>query len=147
MGASLNSGNSRSGRGRRNGYTQMSEINVTPMVDVMLVLLIIFMVAAPLLTAGVEVDLPESEAGAINAQVEPLEVFVTKSGKVMFQESEVAIDELAPKIGAILASKPDLPVYVKGDKDIDYGRIMQVMGKLNAGGITKVALVTDPNFN
>lgn len=146
MGAQLNA----SARGRssnRRRFAPMSEINVTPMVDVMLVLLIIFMVAAPLLTAGVEVNLPETAAGPITNNEEPLEVFVTKDGLIMFQETEIEMDSLVPKLKAILAAKPDLPVYVKGDREIDYGSVMRLMGKLNAGGITKIALVTDPDDN
>jgi biopolymer transport protein TolR len=144
MGASMNQSGGGRGRSRRRAFVPMSEINVTPMVDVMLVLLIIFMVAAPLLTAGVEVNLPESAAGPINANEEPLEVYITKSGDIKFQETDIKLTDLVAKISAVLDAKPGLPVYVKGDKDINYGRVMQVMGKLNAGGITKVALVTEP---
>ncbi len=129
-------------RGHRRSYTPMSEINVTPFVDVMLVLLIIFMVTAPLLTVGVPVDLPKTQANTINEPVEPLVITVDRAGKIYIQETEVAYDKLVPRLQAITRRKPDTRIYVRGDKDLAYGRVMQVMGRLNGAGFEKVALVT-----
>lgn len=129
-------------RGHRRSYTPMSEINVTPFVDVMLVLLIVFMVTAPLLTVGVPVDLPKTEATPINEEVEPLVVTVDKSGALFIQETEVGADQLVPRLQAITGRKPDTRIYVRGDKEIAYGTVMQVMGRLNRAGFSKVALVT-----
>jgi biopolymer transport protein TolR len=130
-------------RGHRRSYTPMSEINVTPFVDVMLVLLIVFMVTAPLLTVGVPVDLPKTQASAINEPVEPLVVTVDRDGKIYIQETEVPFDNLVTRLQAITETKPDTRIYVRGDKEIAYGRIMQVMGRLNGAGFSKVALVTN----
>ena len=131
-------------RHRRNPV--MSEINVTPMVDVMLVLLIIFMVSAPLLTVGVPIDLPQSQATSLDqADKEPLAISVGNGGKVFLQSSEVQIDELVPKLKAIAAARggSDERIYVRGDKTVDYGTVMKVMGRLSAAGFRKVALVTE----
>jgi biopolymer transport protein TolR len=130
-------------RGHRRSYTPMSEINVTPFVDVMLVLLIVFMVTAPLLTVGVPVDLPKTQASAINEPVEPLVVTVDRDGKIYIQETEVPFENLVTRLRAITESKPDTRIYVRGDKEIAYGRVMQVMGRLNGAGFSKVALVTN----
>ena len=143
MGASLGSSGGSGRRGRRGGYRPMSEINVTPFVDVMLVLLIVFMVAAPLLTAGVAVDLPESEARSLPGEDEPLAVSIDEAGRIYLQESEVNLDELVPRLLAVTERNPDLRIFVRGDRSIDYGRVMQVMGTINAAGFTKVALVTE----
>jgi biopolymer transport protein TolR len=135
-------------RGRRRGgrWSQnapMADINVTPMVDVMLVLLIVFMVAAPLLTVGVPVDLPQTAAKPIEDQTEPLTVTVKRDGQVFLQETKIEMDALVPKISAITQSNPDARIFVRGDRNISYGDIMQVMGLLNAAGFRKVALVTE----
>jgi biopolymer transport protein TolR len=138
-------GNGRNGASgyRRGGYRPMSEINVTPMVDVMLVLLIIFMVAAPLLTVGVPVDLPKTSAATINDQDEPLVISIDKEGKLFLQDTEVALESLVPRLNAITNNKPDTRVYVRGDRAIDYGRIMEVMGTVSAAGFSKVALIAE----
>jgi biopolymer transport protein TolR len=133
------------GQGRRRrwgGGEPMSEINVTPMVDVMLVLLIIFMVTAPLLTAGVEVDLPESSAAPLAGQDEPLSVSVDAEGRVYVQDKEVTLETLPQTLMAIAANKTDTRIFVRGDRSIDYGRVMQVMGTVTGAGFTKVSLVT-----
>jgi biopolymer transport protein TolR len=139
MGAAI--GPRRGGHSRK--FRPVAEINVTPMVDVMLVLLVIFMVTAPLLTAGVQVDLPRTDAAPIKGEDQPLSVTVDAHGKIYIQETEVQIDELVPRIQAITAQKPDTRIFVRGDKTIDYGRVMEVMGTLGAAGLSKVALVTE----
>ena len=145
MAASLNNGNGRRGKGRfaRGRYQPMAEINVTPFVDVMLVLLIIFMVAAPLLNVGVPVDLPKTEAKPITGQDEPLVVSVDAKGDIFLQDTKVGQDELLPRLRAISANKPDQRIFVRGDKAISYGRVMEVMGMINGAGFTKVALVAE----
>lgn len=142
MGASFNSGSGRRGHyGRRRSSAQMSEINVTPMVDVMLVLLVIFMVTAPLLTVGVEVDLPKTKAGEIHGQDEPLAVSIDKEGKLFVQDTAVELDGLAPLLMEISKNNMDIRIFVRGDEKIDYGTVMRVMGVLNGAGFTKVALI------
>ena len=121
----------------------MSEINVTPMVDVMLVLLVIFMVTAPLLTVGVKVDLPKSKASLLREQVEPLAITVDASGRIFLQDTEVELSALAPRLVAITGANPDVRIYVRGDKSISYGRVMEVMGTVNEAGFSKVALITE----
>jgi len=139
------SGQSRArARRRRSHLRPMSEINVTPMVDVMLVLLIIFMVAAPLLTVGVPVELPKSAAGALPSSIEePLTVTISATGAVQIQTTEVARDELVTRLRAIAAERSSERVYLRADASVPYGSVMQVMGALNAGGFSDVALVTD----
>jgi biopolymer transport protein TolR len=132
------------GRGGRRRYHKMAEINVTPLVDVMLVLLIIFMVAAPLLTVGVPVDLPQTRGPALPQDDKPLSVSIDASGKIFLQETEVGLDELVPRLMAIAKERPETRIYVRGDKGIDYGRVMEVMGTINAAGFSKVALVAEP---
>ena len=134
------------GGGRRYGRRstrQMSDINVTPMVDVMLVLLVIFMVAAPLLTVGVQVDLPKSKAEALPGQDEPLAVTVSAEGQIYLQDTEVTLENLGPRLIAITNNNPEARIFVRGDRAIAYGRVMEVMGTVNAAGFTKVALVTE----
>ena len=133
---------SRGGRGRRR-YRPLSELNVTPMVDVMLVLLIVFMVTAPLLTVGVPVDLPKSQAPAINENKEPLVISVNSEGDIFVQEMKLDADSLVPKLQAITNNNPDAVIYVRGDKAINYGRIMEVMGLIASAGFTKVSLVAE----
>lgn len=129
--------------GRRARYELSSEINVTPLVDVMLVLLVIFMVTSPMLVAGVNVDLPETSASPISSQEEPLSVTVSAQGKVYLQDTEVTLDELVAKLQAILGEKTDTRIFVRGDKNIDYGTVMTVVGTISSAGFTKVALLSD----
>ena len=125
----------------------ISEINVTPFVDVMLVLLIIFMVTAPLLTVGVQVDLPESNADSLQADNEPLELTISKDGSIFIQETEINIKELIPKLIAITDNRLDTKIYVRGDEVINYGKVMRVLGELSGSGFSKVALITKPITN
>ncbi|MFQ5958153.1 MAG: protein TolR [Alphaproteobacteria bacterium] len=140
MAATLNDG---ARRGARRSRKLMSEINVTPFVDVMLVLLVVFMVTAPLLTVGVPVDLPESNAPEIRGEDEPLAVSIDAAGKIYLQDTEITLEELAPRLGAVTEQKADTRIFVRGDKTIDYGRVMQVMGTLNEAGFTRVALIAE----
>ncbi|MFN0219671.1 MAG: protein TolR [Hyphomicrobium sp.] len=143
MGVSLKSGGG-SGRRRRARHAPMSEINVTPMVDVMLVLLIIFMVAAPLLQVGVPVDLPDSRGQQLAPpKTEPLAVTVKENGDVFIGETQVTLDELAPKLSAISKNGYDEPIFVRGDKGVSYGVVMRVMGRINAGGFKKLSFITN----
>ena len=120
----------------------MAEINVTPFVDVMLVLLVVFMVTAPLLTIGVKVDLPRAEAGSIPGSDEPLTVSINDVGQVYVQEAAVTFDELVPRLEAITGASPEIRIFVRGDEKINYGVVMQVMGAINTAGFAKVALIT-----
>jgi biopolymer transport protein TolR len=122
----------------------MSEINVTPFVDVMLVLLIIFMVTAPLLTVGVQVDLPETSADTLPEESEPLTLTINSKGEVFIQETKIEFDNLIKKILAVSENRTDTRIYVRGDKTINYGRVLEVMGKLSGSGFTKVALISEP---
>jgi len=134
-----------SGHRRRRRHGFMSEINVTPMVDVMLVLLIIFMVSAPLLTVGVPIDLPQSKASNLDQDKHPLTVSVNLQGQIFLQETQVAVEELADKLKAITQARGgfDERIYVRGDRKVDYGTVMRVMGRLSAAGFRRVALVTE----
>ncbi len=132
-------------RRNRRKHPGFSEINVTPMVDVMLVLLVIFMVTAPMLTAGVDVTLPSSKAAPLPDKTEPLTVTVRQDGAIYLNNTKVKAEELGPKLTAIVGEKSDTRIFVRGDAAVDYGRIMQVMGEINAAGLNKVALITDPN--
>ena len=134
-------GRSRGGRRRR---APMSQINVTPFVDVMLVLLVIFMITAPLLTVGVEVDLPEADTTPLAGDDEPLSITITRDGTTYLQETQIALEALIPKLRAITERRPDVRIFIRGDRDIAYGRVMEVMGVLNAAGFNNVALVTEP---
>ena len=127
-------------RGRHHGL--MSEINVTPFVDVMLVLLIIFMVAAPLLTVGVPIDLPETQANAMNPETQPITISVNEAGQIYLQETEIPLDELVAKLSAIATTGYEERIYVRGDKTTNYGVVMQVMARIQAAGYTKIGLVT-----
>ncbi|HEX2582303.1 MAG TPA: protein TolR [Dongiaceae bacterium] len=140
MGVKLAAPRKASHRGRR-GATPMSDINVTPMVDVMLVLLIIFMVTAPLLTAGVPVDLPQTNAQQISDPQEPLVVSINRSGKVFLQETELDPAQLAARIQAITQNKPDTKIFIRADKGIDYGTVMNVMGELTGAGFSQISLI------
>jgi biopolymer transport protein TolR len=130
-------------RGRR--HAAMSEINITPMVDVMLVLLIIFMVAAPLLTVGVPIELPQAKGKQLEAKHEPLAISVKANGDVFIAETQVKLDELAAKLKEIAQARKgeDEPVFVRGDKGVSYGIVMRVMGRISAGGFKKVSLITE----
>jgi len=129
--------------GRRRRRRPMAEINVTPFVDVMLVLLIVFMVTAPLLTVGVPVDLPKTKAQALSQEREPLSVTIRKGGRVYLQNVPVDEDELLAKLNAISENGYDQRILVRGDRSVDYGRVMEVMGLLSSAGYTKIGLVTD----
>lgn len=142
MGAAVSS----SGRSKRGSRARrpMAEINVTPFVDVMLVLLIVFMVTAPLLTAGVPVDLPKTRAQTLGQDREPLSVTVRKDGRVYLQNTPVAPEDLVVRLKAIAENGYDQRVFVRGDSSVDYGRVMEVMGILSSAGFTKIGLVTGP---
>ena len=144
MAANVVSGSS-GGRGRRGRRAVMSEINVTPFVDVMLVLLIVFMVSAPLLTVGVPLDLPQSQAKSLEQDREPLTISVNVGGQIFLQNTEITPEDLVPKLKAITDARGGLDerVYVRGDKKVDYGTMMRVMGRLSAAGYHRVALVTE----
>jgi biopolymer transport protein TolR len=140
-GAGAASGGGR--RGRRKAV--MAEINVTPMVDVMLVLLIIFMVSAPLLTVGVPLDLPQTQAKSLDQDKNPLTLSVNLKGQVFLNDTEIALDQLVPKLKAITEARAGLDerIFVRGDKKVDYGTVMKVMGRLSQAGFRRVALVTE----
>ena len=129
---------------KRSEREPMSEINVTPFVDVMLVLLIIFMVTAPLLTVGVQVDLPETSADTLPEESEPLTLTINSKGEVFIQETKIEFENLIKKILAVSNNRTDTRIYVRGDKTINYGRVLEVMGKLSGSGFTKVALISEP---
>jgi len=133
------------GRHRRRRRGVMSEINVTPFVDVMLVLLIVFMVSAPLLTVGVSLDLPQSQAKSLDQDREPLTVSVNVQGQIFLQNSEIKVEDLVAKLKAVTDARggSDARIYVRGDKKVDYGTMMRVMGRLSAAGYHRVALVTE----
>ena len=143
--ATLLPGGSARGNGWTAGgrYRPMSEINVTPLVDVMLVLLIVFMVTAPLLTVGVPVDLPQTQAPPINEPKEPLVITVNKDGVIFVQETSIPIDALAARLEAITGNNPDAILYVRGDKDINYGRVLEVMSLVSAAGFRKVSRIAE----
>jgi len=142
----MNLGNA-TGSGRRHHRRRsvMSEINVTPMVDVMLVLLIIFMVSAPLLTVGVPVDLPQSQAKSLDQDKDPLTIEVNLQGQVFLQKTEIGVEELVSKLQAITAARGGMSerIYVRGDRKVDYGTVMRVMGRISGAGFSRVALVTE----
>jgi len=121
----------------------MAEINVTPMVDVMLVLLIIFMVAAPMLTVGVPLDLPQTQAQAVAQDSQPLVISIKSDGKVYLQDTEIPVEEIVPKLQAIAKAGYDERIFVRGDKTVDYGAVMKVMGRLSGAGFKRVALVSE----
>ncbi|HTV45142.1 MAG TPA: protein TolR [Stellaceae bacterium] len=129
------------GRARGSRYRPMAEINVTPLVDVMLVLLVVFMVAAPLLTVGVPVNLPQTQAPPITQPKQPLVITVNNEGKIFVQDTAVPTEALVPKLQAITGADHDAPVYVRADKSIDYGRVLEVMSLISAAGYQKVSLI------
>jgi biopolymer transport protein TolR len=133
------------GGGRRGRRTPMAEINVTPMVDVMLVLLIIFMVTAPLLTAGVQVDLPQSKAAALEQNQEPVAISIDRTGNVFVDDTAVPIEALGARLQQVAAASHEAGgprIFLRADRGLDYGRVMQVMGEINRAGLRKVALVS-----
>ena len=130
-------------RFRRRRFAPIAEINVTPLVDVMLVLLVVFMVTAPLLTVGVPIELPQTQAPPINEPKEPLTITVNKEGAVFIQETTVPIENLVPRLQGITGSNPDAVLYVRGDKEINYGRVLEVMSLVTAAGFHKVSLVAE----
>ena len=145
MGAAGSSAGVSVGKRRHTRKPVMAEINVTPMVDVMLVLLIIFMVSAPLLTVGVPIDLPQTKAKSLDQDKEPLTISVNTKGEIYLQNSEIKIEELVAKLQAVTQARggSDERIYVRGDKKVDYGAVMRVMGRLSAAGFRRVALVTE----
>lgn len=137
-------GGGRTARGRTKSYRPMADINVTPLVDVMLVLLIVFMITAPLLTAGVAIDLPDARAKALAQQDNtPVEIILESSGRIYFAEKEVKLERLTALLGAIASENADRRVYLKADKRLPYGQVMSVMTAINQSGFTRVALITD----
>jgi len=130
-------------RGPRRKAHISAEINVTPMVDVMLVLLVIFMITAPLLTVGVPVDLPKTHASVMNEKDEPLTITVDAKGILYLQETALELPVLVPRLIAITGSNPEARIYVRGDKGISYGQVMEVMGAISSAGFTKVALISE----
>lgn len=143
MGANLNPGG---GRHRPGRTRHMAEINVTPFVDVMLVLLIVFMVAAPLLTVGVSVDLPETAANPIQDTGEPLTVTVSADGTIYVQETPVEYENLVPHLEAVAVAGYDQRIFIRGDQNRAYGDVVRVMGRINAAGFRRIGLVTDPEL-
>ena len=129
---------------KKNSKEPMSEINVTPFVDVMLVLLIIFMVTAPLLTVGVQVDLPETSADTLPEETEPLTLTINSKGEIFIQETKVEYEKIIAKIMAVSNNRTDTRIFVRGDKTINYGRVLEIMGMLSGSGFTKVALISEP---
>lgn len=137
-----------SSRPKKNGryggtYRPMSDINVTPLVDVMLVLLIVFMISAPLLTVGVQVDLPKTKAASLKTKANPLVVTLTEKREIYIQELPVRVTQVAPKLNAITRRNYDAPVYIRADQKLSYGHVMEVMGLINEAGYTKVSLVSN----
>ena len=133
------------GRRKRQRQRVMSDINVTPMVDVMLVLLIIFMISAPLLTVGVPIDLPQTQAKSLDNDKEPLTISVNDKDQIFLQNAEIPVDDLVAKLQAVAQARggTEARIYVRGDKKVDYGTMMRVMGRLSAAGFHRVALVTE----
>ena len=129
---------------KKNSKEPISEINVTPFVDVMLVLLIVFMVTAPLLTVGVQVDLPESSADTLPEETEPLTLTINSKGEIFIQETKVEYEKIIAKILAVSNNRTDTRIFVRGDKTINYGRVLEIMGMLSGSGFTKVALISEP---
>jgi biopolymer transport protein TolR len=139
-GGAKSGGGGRRRRGRKHG--PVSEINVTPLVDVMLVLLIIFMVAAPMMTVGVPIDLPETQASAMNADTQPITISVNPAGEIYLQETAINVDEVVPKLEAIATTGYNERIYVRGDTTAAYGVVMKVMARISAAGFKNIGLVT-----
>lgn len=128
----------------RRTFSPMNEINVTPMVDVMLVLLVIFMVTAPLLTTGIPVDLPKTKAASLSEPIEPLTITVNADGKIFIQETEVVLEDLTTRLRDVTQNNAEARIYVRGDQGLNYGQIIKIMGLIGDAGFTKVALLTEP---
>jgi biopolymer transport protein TolR len=144
MAGGLASSSRRGGRGRRSARRgRLSEINVTPFVDVMLVLLIVFMVTAPLLTVSIPIELPRTEAKQSAAETEPLSITLRQDGTVFLQETQVTVDELVPRLRAISREGYDRAIYIRGDANVNYGLMADVLARVSSGGFTKIQLVTD----
>jgi biopolymer transport protein TolR len=143
----FSTGNKSRVKGHRRSAHLVAEINVTPMVDVMLVLLVIFMITAPLLTVGVPVDLPKTKASVMNEKEDPLIITVNAQGIIHLQETPLELSALVPRLMAITGSNPEARIYVRGDKTISYGQVMEVMGAINSAGFTKVALISELPMN
>lgn len=135
--------NAGGGRGRRRAARPVSDINITPFVDVMLVLLVVFMVTAPMMTMAVPVDLPKTKASSVSQDNEPLIISINAEGRVFLQDRAMRLDEVVPKLKAITGANPDVRIFVRGDKRIAYGKIMEIMGTISAAGFSKVALVAE----
>ena len=133
-----------SSRGRRGRRTLNAEINVTPLVDVMLVLMLIFMISASVMAIGVPIDLPKTDAKALPSQSEPLTITVDKDGKIYLQETEVSLEELAPKLIALAGEGYEERIYLRGDENGNIGAFMKVMASINSAGFSNIGLVTDP---
>ena len=131
------------GRNRRRYNRPVSDINITPFVDVMLVLLVVFMVTAPMMTVAVPVDLPKTQAHTVSQDKEPLVVSIDADGKIYLQDKAMRLDELVPKLKAVTNANADARIFVRGDKEVSYGKIMEVMGNISSAGFTKVALVAE----
>lgn len=145
MGISLQSRGGGGRSGYRRSYRPMADINVTPFIDVMLVLLIVFMVTAPLLSAGIPVDLPKTEAAAVSEKDDkPLEVAVNKAGNIYIGETKVTRQELLTKLAAITGDNKERRVFIKADQGLSYGKVMEILGSINKAGYKKVALITEP---
>ena len=142
MGVQLSSSSPKRGK-RRSRYAPMGEINVTPFVDVMLVLLIVFMVTAPLLTVGVPVDLPKTKAGQISANAAPLVVSMQEDGAIYLQEKEIETAQLIPRLRALSEANPDVRIFVRGDTNLAYGEVVGLMGRIQSAGFERVALVAE----
>ncbi|MBB3147375.1 MULTISPECIES: protein TolR [Phyllobacterium] len=149
MGMSIGNNGSSGGRRRRGRSSKgvMSEINVTPLVDVMLVLLIIFMVTAPMMTVGVPIDMPETSAQTLNSESDPIYVTINQQGQIYLQETEIPLEEIVPKLQAIAKTGYNERIFVKGDKSADYGTIMKVMAQISGSGFKNIGLVSLPEVN
>jgi biopolymer transport protein TolR len=147
MGMAVGAAGRKSGRGRRGvpRYGAMADINMTPFIDVMLVLLIIFMVAAPLLTSGVAVDLPQAKAGALNVEQKPIAIALDDQGQLFLMDQPIAAADLVDKLQALAADGDDHRIYVRASKVVPYGRVAEIIGAVTAAGYKKVALVTEPD--
>lgn len=143
MAASLNFPDHTGRQSSRSKRPPMSDINITPLVDVMLVLLVIFMLTAPMLTVGVPVDLPKTKASSLNEKGEPVTLSLNKEGDLFLQETKIDLDDLIPKLHAIMEAKPGTRLFVRGDQGLAYGRIMELMGRLNTAGFNKIALLAE----
>ncbi|HBN22342.1 MAG TPA: protein TolR [Holosporales bacterium] len=143
MAASFHTSNGTGRQSSRSKRPPMSEINITPLVDVMLVLLVIFMITAPMLTVGVPVDLPKTKASSLNEKGEPVTLSLNKDGDLFLQETKITPDDLIAKLNAIMDAKPGTRLFVRGDQGLAYGRVMELMGRLNAAGFNKVALLAE----